>query len=59
MNNPWAATGRLGAAHRGTETASRWQITACEPWFWAELDALTPHEFVADLTAAAELLPAR
>jgi DNA polymerase len=28
------------------KTPAGWQVTACEPWFWAELDALTPRVLV-------------
>jgi uracil-DNA glycosylase family protein len=28
------------------KTPAGWQVAACEPWFWAELDALTPRVLV-------------
>jgi uracil-DNA glycosylase family protein len=28
------------------KTPAGWQVTACEPWFWAELDALAPRVLV-------------
>jgi uracil-DNA glycosylase len=32
----------LRGKRRIHKTPAGWQVTACEPWFWAELDALRP-----------------
>jgi DNA polymerase len=36
----------LRGKRRIHKTPAGWQVTACEPWFWAELDALWPQVVV-------------
>ena len=36
----------LRGKRRIHKTPAGWQVTACEPWFWAELDALKPRVVV-------------